>query len=182
MMNRKKFIQTTGWGLGVALMPAIAGGKRPVEKSISTEELTPKIISDTKGRVFNVLGDVQTHKLVGSETGNQLVEWVSDVEPGVGIPPHVHTREDEVFRVIKGQVEIMVNGEKTVLHAGDIAFAPKNVVHAWTVVGTEKAKMIASAFPAGIEPMFGELAALPSGPPDFAAVARICKKYGITFV
>lgn len=181
-MNRKKFIQTTGLGLGLALVPAIAGRKQAVERPASTANLNSKIIKDSVGNVFNVLGDVQTYKLVGNETGNQLVEWVSDVDPGVGIPPHVHTREDEVFRIISGQVEIMVNGEKTVLHAGDIAFAPKNVVHSWTVVGTGKAKMIATAFPAGIEPMFAELEALPSGPPDFAAVARICNKYGISFV
>lgn len=122
-MNRKKFIQTTGLGLGLALVPAIAGDKRSVEKSTSAANLNPKIVAGSVGNVFNVLGDVQTHKLVGMETANQLVEWVSDVEPGVGIPPHVHTREDEVFRVIRGQVEIMVNGEKTVLHAAsDLEF------------------------------------------------------------
>jgi quercetin dioxygenase-like cupin family protein len=68
------------------------------------------------------------------------------------------------------------------LNEGDVAFAPKNIPHAWTVVGTEKAKMITSAFPAGIEHMFRELAQLPPGPPDFAKVAEICAKQGITFV
>ncbi|WP_304238507.1 cupin domain-containing protein [Jiulongibacter sediminis] len=131
---------------------------------------------------MNVIGDIQTHKLIGSETNNQIVEWVDNVEPGVGIPPHIHTKEDEIFRVIKGQIEIMVDGKTTVLEAGDTAFAPKNVQHSWKVVGTEKAKMITSAFPAGIEKMFQELAGLPLGPPDFEKVAKICGQHGITFV
>jgi len=69
----------------------------------------------------------------------------------------------------------MVDGKITVLKAGDIAYAPKNVPHAWKVVGTEKVKMITSAFPAGIEEMFYELASLPAGPPDLGKVTEICK-------
>ncbi|AEV31143.1 cupin domain-containing protein [Owenweeksia hongkongensis] len=181
-MDRKKFIQTSGLGLGVALIPGIANSKQLFEKSELAGKLNPKIIKDKEGEVLNVLGDVQTHKLIGGETDNQIVEWVDDVEPGVGIPPHIHTKEDEIFRVIKGQIEIMVAGKTTVLEAGDTAFAPKNIPHSWNVVGTEKAKMITSAFPAGIEEMFKELAKLPPGPPDFEKVAKICGNHGISFL
>lgn len=65
---------------------------------------------------------------------------------------------------------------------GDVAFAPKGIPHSWQVVGTEKAKMITSAFPAGIEHMFSELAKLPAGPPNFEKVTQICEKHGISFV
>ncbi|RTE54327.1 cupin domain-containing protein [Arenibacter aquaticus] len=180
-MDRKKFIRASGIGLGIMMMPGMVQCQSAAanDYSLKTE---PKIIKDEEGNVLNVIGDIQTHKLVGSETGNQIVEWVDNVEPGVGIPPHIHTREDEIFRVIKGQVEIMIDGETTVLNEGDVAFAPKNIPHSWKVVGTEKAKMITSAFPAGIEFMFQELAELPEGPPDFEKVAAICAKQGISFV
>ncbi|MEG3656730.1 cupin domain-containing protein [Arenibacter palladensis] len=180
-MDRKKFLKASGIGLGMVMMPGMVQCQSASanEYSIKTE---PKIIKDEEGNVLNVIGDIQTHKLVGSETGNQIVEWVDNVDPGVGIPPHIHTKEDEIFRVIKGQIEIMVDGETTVLNEGDVAFAPKNIPHSWTVVGTEKAKMITSAFPAGIEHMFEELAQLPPGPPDFQKVAEICAKQGISFV
>ena len=84
--------------------------------------------------------------------------------------------------MIKGQVEITVDGKSTTLQAGDTAFAPKNVAHSWTVVGTEKAQMITSAFPAGIEKMFTELADLPPGKPDFEVVAKICANHGVSFL
>jgi quercetin dioxygenase-like cupin family protein len=181
-MDRKNFIKTAGLGIGVALIPGAAMSKDLLKKETSTANLESKIIRDGEGNVLNVLGDIQTHKLVGSDTDNQIVEWIDDVEPGVGIPPHIHTKEDEIFRVIEGEIEIMVDGKTTVLKAGDTAFAPKNIPHAWTVVGTEKAKMITSAFPAGIEMMFKELADLPPGPPDFEKVAEICGNHGISFL
>ncbi len=181
-MDRKKFIQSSVLGIGLVFMPRIAAGKQLFEKGTSYIKVNPKIIKNKEGEILNVLGDIQTHKFAGKETGDQIVEWVSNVEPGVGIPPHIHTKEDEIFRVIKGQVEIMVDGKANVLNAGDTAFAPKNLVHSWKVVGTEKAKLIVSAFPGGIEIMFRELADLPPGPPDFEKVSKICGKYGITFV
>jgi len=181
-MDRKEFIRTSGLGIGLALSSQTAIGKGMSTAKADTLQSKPKIIKDGKGKVLNVIGDIQTHKLLGTETGNQIVEWVDDVEPGTGIPPHIHTKEDEIFRVVKGEIEIMVDGKTTVLKEGDIAFAPKNIAHAWTVVGTEKAKMITSAFPAGIEAMFSKLAELPAGPPDFEKVAKICGEHGITFV
>ncbi|MFW5700788.1 MAG: cupin domain-containing protein [Cyclobacteriaceae bacterium] len=181
-MDRKNFFKTTGLGIGVTLIPGVAAGKSFLNEEKSTANLDPKIIRNGEGNVLDVIGDIQTHKLVGSDTDNQIVEWVDDVEPGVGIPPHIHTKEDEIFRVIKGQIEIMIDGNATVLNEGDTAFAPKNIPHAWTVVGSEKAKMITSAFPAGIEKMFKELSDLPPGPPDFEKVSQICGNYGISFV
>ena len=180
-MDRKQFIKTSGIGLGLTLLPGIIQSQTS-KNDFNFEGIEPKIIKDADGKVLNVIGDIQTHKLVGENTGNQIVEWVDNVEPGVGIPPHIHTKEDEIFRVIKGQIEIMVDGKTTVLNEGDIAFAPKNIPHSWKVVGTEKAKMITSAFPAGIEFMFKELSELPEGPPDFPKVAEICGRHGITFV
>jgi len=180
-MDRKQFIKTSGIGLGLMLVPGIIKSQA-LNNNIDFEKLEPKIIRDADGKVLNVIGDIQTHKLVGKNTNNQIVEWVDNVEPGVGIPPHIHTKEDEIFRVIKGQIEIMVDGKTTVLNEGDIAFAPKNIPHSWKVVGTKKAKMITSAFPAGIEYMFKELSELPEGPPDFPKVAEICGRHGITFV
>lgn len=180
-MDRKKFLKTTGLGLGISLLPQLIDAKQLTNDSMISKN-NPKIIRDKEGVVLNVIGDIQSHKLIGKETSNQIVEWVDDVDPGTGIPPHIHTKEDEIFRVIKGEIELMIDGKTSILKSGDIAFAPKNIPHSWKVVGTEKAKMITSAFPAGIELMFNELSELPPGPPDFEKVASICSNYGITFV
>lgn len=177
-MKRTQFLTSLS-GLGVlALLPKPSFANnlaKPINK------LKAKVVKSHEGDILNVIGDIQTHKLVGSDTDNQIVEWEDNVEPGTGIPPHIHTKEDEIFRVIKGQVEFIIDGKTIVLEAGDTAFAPKNIPHSWKVVGTEKAKMITSAFPSGIELMFRELASLPPGPPDFEKVTKICGRYGISF-
>ena len=177
-MDRKKFIKASGIGLGAILLPRIGKSAIAAENSTKTLQSTSKIIKDSDGEILNVIGDIQTHKLSGGDTENQVVEWVDNVKPGVGI----HSKEDEIFRVVKGKVEIMVGGKTTVLNEGDTAYAPKNVPHSWKVVGTENAKMITSAFPGGIEYMFRELAALPEGPPNVEEVAKICLAHGISFV
>lgn len=181
-MHRRKFIQAATLGFGSVFMPSIVGSKPFFNTGTTLSGFPPKIMKENKGDVLNVLGDIQTHKFAGKETGDQIVEWVSHVDPGVGIPPHIHSKEDEIFRIIKGQVEFMIGDQTIVLQAGDIVFAPRNVVHSWKVVGNQKAKMMVSAFPAGIEVMFRELARLSSQPPDFEKVAQICGKYGIRFV
>ena len=182
IMDRKKFIKISGISLGLTLIPGVFRGQNKKNNKALTKSNQPKFIKDSEGRILNVIGDIQTHKLAGSDTGNQIVEWVDNVEPGVGIPPHIHTKEDEIFRVIKGQIEIMIDGKTSILNEGDTAFAPKEIPHSWKVVGTEKAKMITSAFPAGIEHMFKELAKLPDGPPNFEKVSEICAKHGISFI
>ncbi|APQ18080.1 cupin domain-containing protein [Maribacter hydrothermalis] len=181
-MDRKNFIKKSGAGVSFALFSGLIFCKREDQDTYRVISNDPKVIRDTDGDVLNVIGDIQTHKLLGTETNNQIFEWVDNVEPGVGIPLHVHTKEDEIFRVVKGEVELVIDGKSTILKEGDIAYAPKGVPHTWKVVGSEKAKMITSAIPAGIEFMFKELAQLPPGPPDFEKVAEICGKQGITFI
>jgi quercetin dioxygenase-like cupin family protein len=181
-MDRKQFLTRLG-GIGLLAMTPLTTAKaffkqRPIFKNGSKE----KIVRDAEGTLLQILGNPQRHKVVGDDTDNQIFEWVDELTPGSGIPPHVHTKEDEIFRVLKGEVELMVDGKTTLLKKGDMAFAPKNLVHSWKVVGEQKATMWVSAFPSGMEHMFHELHALPPGPPDFEKVSKICETYGIRFV
>ncbi|NNE25300.1 MAG: cupin domain-containing protein [Saprospiraceae bacterium] len=181
-MNRKSFLSKVGIGMGLIGISNFLGATHRSTNNTLAGDGKPKIVKSDEGNVLNVIGDIQTHKISGKDTENQIAEWVNEVTPGTGIPPHIHAKEDEIFRVLKGKVEVMVGGETFLLKAGDTAFAPKNVVHAWKVVGEENASMCTSAFPSGIEIMFEELNALPAGPPDFAKVSEICGRYGIQFV
>ena len=181
-MNRKRFLKRLGGTGLLALMPVTAAKAFIKNTTTPLGKKRAKIVRDKGGTQLHVFGNPQYHKVVGSDTGDQIFEWVDNVAPGAGIPPHVHTKEDEIFRVLEGEVEVMVDGESTVLKAGDMAFAPKNLVHSWRVVGEKNAKMWVSAFPSGMEFMFHELDALPPGPPDLKKVGEICEKYGIQFV
>ncbi len=181
-MNRKKFlIQLGGTGL-LAILPLKAIYAANQKIFIAVSKVKEKIVRANEGTELRIFGNPQQQKVVGADTENQIFEWIDDLKPGSGIPPHIHTKEDEIFRVLSGQVEIMVDSKTTILKEGDMAYAPKNIVHSWKVVGDQKAKMWVSAFPSGMEHMFQELHDMPPGKPDFDTVAKICVRYGIKFV
>jgi len=176
-MNRKDFLKTSIIAsASVVSIPAIAS------KRSTTSNPKSKIVRANEGKKVNVIGDQQTFKLTGADTDGQftLIEEINP--PGTMIPPHVHTREDEVFKVLEGELEVTVGDKTVILKAGDLAFAPKNIPHSWKVIGGTDCKTILSAFPSGIELMFEELGGLPPGKPDFAEVAEICGQFGISFI
>jgi len=178
-MKRSDFIRNVASGVAATLLlPSLAVAS--VSKKTKHKHL--KIVKNGEGKKLNVLGDRMTVKLTGEDTGGKyaLVEQYND--PGVGIPPHMHTNEDEVFKLIEGEVEFWLGDKTKVLKAGDMIYCPKGVPHTWKVVGNKKAKVDLGFFPAGMEKMFGELANLPEGPPDLALVAEICGRYGVEFV
>jgi quercetin dioxygenase-like cupin family protein len=144
--------------------------------------MKPKIVTKDGGQRLNVMGDNQHIKLTGKDTNGQFTLIEQNNEPGMGIPPHVHEDEDEVFQVLSGQVEMSIGDESTVLSAGDLIFCPRGIPHSWRVVGEEKARAMLSTFPAGLEHMFAELAELPPGPPDLEKVGAICGRYNLRFV
>ena len=144
--------------------------------------MKPRIIKNDAGHKLNVMGDNQIIKLSSKDTNGQFTLIEQHNEPGMGIPPHVHENEDEVFHVLTGMVEMMIGEESTTLSAGDMIFCPRGIPHAWRVVGEEKAKAMLSIFPACLEGMFEELSELPVGPPDMEKVTAICGKYNLKFV
>ncbi len=146
------------------------------------DTVNPKLVTQDQGQKLNVIGDNQIVKLSGQDTNGQFTLIEQNNEPGMGIPPHVHKNEDEVFQVVSGQVEMVIGGDSFILNPGDLIFCPKGIPHAWKVIGTEKAQAMLSIFPAGLENMFEELAQLPPGPPDLGTVAQICGKYQVSFV
>jgi len=181
-MKRKEFLKSTALGIGTLSLATItssnATGKKEKTNDLTKEskinsELKPKIVKNDQGRFLNVLGDNQNIKLTGKDTNGQFTLIEQNNEPGIGIPPHVHENEDEVFQVLSGQVKMMIGEEMTTLNAGDLIFCPRGIPHSWEVVGEEKARAMLSIFPAGLEDMFEELAKLPAGPPDMKKLGEI---------
>ena len=76
-----------------------------------------------------------------------------DVSQGEAPPYHKHTREDEVFMLIKGTALIWVDDQETQLSEGGIVILPKNIPHAYRF-NSPKADLLMINTPAGIEGMF----------------------------
>ena len=91
-----------------------------------------------------------TVKTAGAETGNAFSQIETDDPRGTGPPLHLHHNEDETFYVLEGEVTILVGDERIDLAAGDYLFGPRDIPHAY-VVRSERARMLVTASPAGVE-------------------------------
>jgi uncharacterized RmlC-like cupin family protein len=111
------------------------------------------------------------------------------VQPGAGSVPHRHSREDETFYVLDGQVEFKIGerGERVIKgDPGSFVFAPRGIPHAFKNVGTTPAKFLVIISPAGFEKFLQERAALekevPTTDPSHAAKRKaLDEKYGIEY-
>lgn len=154
----------------------------------STPTLTPHMSSTAlhiptdAGATFNILGNTTTVKVTGADSGGSYVLYDQILNPGSGVPPHIHTREDEIFFVLEGEVEFLANDQVITARAGDVVHAPRDVPHAYKGVGATPARLRFMAMPAEIEGMFAQLASWPSDqPPDMTKLAELCGTYGIRF-
>ena len=166
----EKFIKSTILGMGaLSLIPMVNACEsdsktKPASDKSETGDVelqNPKIVKNNVDKILNVMGDNQNIKLTGTDTNGQYTLIEQNNEPGVGIPPHIHENEDEVFHVLEGQVEMSIGDKLTTLTAGDIIFCPKGIPHSWKVVGDQKSRAMLSIFPAGLEAMFEELSNYP---------------------
>ena len=94
---------------------------------------------------------------------------------GSCVPPHVSTKEDLHLHVLKGRVDVALDGRAHTLRAGEHLTIPRNVPRAVCVV--EDSRLVWLASPGGIE----QLAFIVNDPntdPDDAAA--VCAAAGVT--
>ena len=61
------------------------------------------------GRTVGFFSDATN--LVGDDTNGKYALWEAIVPPSGGPPPHVHSREEEGFYILEGEITFTVNGE-----------------------------------------------------------------------
>jgi len=94
-----------------------------------------------------------TVKAGGAEAGHAFSQIEVDDPRGSGPPLHLHHNEDETFYVLEGEVTVVVGDERLDLEVGDYLFAPRGIAHAY-VVRSERARMLVTASPGGVEQFF----------------------------
>ena len=92
-----------------------------------------------------------TFKASGEDTGGAYSLTDSMVPPQGDPPPRIHHREDEAFRVLEGELEVLVGDNKFKVGAGSFVHLPKGVLHSYQNVGTGPARLLTLMVPAGLE-------------------------------
>jgi mannose-6-phosphate isomerase-like protein (cupin superfamily) len=110
-----------------------------------------------EGRSVAVVGDVYRFLAVGEETDGRYALWEAIVSPGGGPPPHVHSREEEGFYVLEGEITFLVGDKRLVAGPGLFVNMPVGTPHTFKNESSEPARMLISVAPAGLERMFFEV-------------------------
>jgi quercetin dioxygenase-like cupin family protein len=141
-----------------------------------------------EGKALMILGMPHFVKIESSQnsTAASLMEVV--VAPGQGVPPHIHTHEDEIFCVLQGELTCQMDGSPSpvILKPGDVLFLPRNRAHGFTNASTKEARMLVTILPGtGSDRFFAELDAACRKFTDhqqlLPEVGRIAGSFGIRF-
>lgn len=149
---------------------------------------SPTLRVPAKGRTIAIVGDVYRFLATGDDTNGKYALFEAIVPPGGGPPPHVHSREEEGFYVLEGEITFTVNGERVVASAGTFANMPVGTPHSFKNESGRSARMLISVAPAGLEKMFFEIGvplaegattALPPTKEEIDKLLAVASNYGI---
>jgi len=148
----------------------------------------PLLRTPAEGRTIAVVGDVYRFLATSEETNGKYALIEAIVPPGGGPPPHVHSREEEGFYILEGEITFTVGDKRSVATAGMFANMPVGTPHSFKNESSIPAKMLISMAPAGLEQMFLEVGVsvaqgtTTASPPTKAEIERllaVAPRYGI---
>jgi quercetin dioxygenase-like cupin family protein len=120
-----------------------------------------------------------TSKVRGADTGGAFSVLHLVAEPMSGPPMHLHTREDEWFYILKGEMTFQVDGTRFTAGPGTSVFAPRNVPHTWQNCTDEPVEALGLITPAQFEDFFSERA---SGRGRGEDAAELSGEFGVMFM
>jgi quercetin dioxygenase-like cupin family protein len=128
--------------------------------------------------------------LSGTDTGGAYCLLEVSLAPGMAVPRHTHTREDEVYFVLEGELEVTVGDKIFVLGPGDTLLAPRDIPHKLRNSGNTTNHYLLVFSPSGFEKFImatavpaPDNAVAPTEPPAVAIqnVHKLATDYGILF-
>lgn len=132
------------------------------------------------GLVMSQLGHTAFEKVSADASDAAYYVFSLISPPGFGIPPHIHTAEDEIIYVASGDYEIILGSESLQAGPGSILNFARGTAHGFANVGNTSGETIWTVTPGGnFQAFFHELAAFPPGPPDPAVLGELFGRYGI---
>ncbi|AXG72204.1 quercetin 2,3-dioxygenase [Kordia sp. SMS9] len=142
---------------------------------------TPKIITPEE-KTDSLLGGMRNLLLNSEQTAGDVYLVEGLMPKGSEVPLHVHTKEDEIFHVLEGEVELMLGDETIHAKEGTIIYLPRNIQHGIKTLGEETARVLNYVIPGqNFENFFNEMKQLGK---DVSPEKRseLASKYGISFL
>ena len=121
------------------------------------EKIQPIALTREEGEALWFLGVLAIIKASGETTGGRCAIIEHLAPRGAGSPLHVHSREDEWFYVLDGELTFWVGGRVINAPAGSFVYGPRGVPHTFAVSSPE-ARFLLGVEPAGFENFMRALA------------------------
>ena len=133
---------------------------------------------------FDFLGFQTTILLAGADTASSSALLDIRVPANAGPPPHIHTREDEVYLIKRGIFQFFMDGICMQAGPGATVYMPKGHMHTFKNISHQTGEQLLFVYPAGLEQFFREVHDLGLKiPQDFNALNELSNsKYGINLV
>jgi quercetin dioxygenase-like cupin family protein len=156
----------------------------------ATVSVSPIHAVPGQGRALWHLGALLEFKATGQETDGRF--WLAEQTSarGYASPVHRHSREDELFIILDGQLRVQVGDEHYDAPTGAITYAPRGLAHGFQVT-SDLARFMILTTPAGFEEWFfqtGEPARervvppMPGGPPDIGKLVASLQAFGVELI
>jgi len=148
----------------------------------------PIIRKPTEGRKVGIVGDLYRFLATGEETDGKYATFEAIVPPGSGPPPHIHSREEESFLVLEGEMTFQLDEDRFVAGEGSFLNMPVGSLHCFKNESGKTARLLISVAPAGLENMFFEVGQPLAGdaetapPPSKADIEKLLEaapRYGV---
>ena len=144
------------------------------------------LVGKGEGRALWHLGALLQFKALSSETNGQL--WVIEgyADKTLAIPLHAHSREDEFWYVLEGNIRFTIGSETIDAGVGGFAYIPRSVPHTFQII-SNTARWLGVGTPGGFDDWFFEtgepapsltLPPPPQTPPNVEALVSSLKQYG----
>jgi quercetin dioxygenase-like cupin family protein len=153
----------------------------------TTDSIAPIVAGPGEGEALWAFDSLALVKSTAETTGGAVAVVELLAGKGAGSPLHAHTREDEWFYVVDGELTFWVGGTLSVAPAASFVFGPKGIPHTF-LVSSEQARFLLVTEPAGFEGFMRsagvpaprmEIPPPPTTPPDVDAMVALAAEYGI---
>lgn len=139
----------------------------------------PQSAAADAGESHFVLGETLRPMLTNA-MGSSIEIFDTKGVPGGGPPPHTHQWE-EIYVVLSGEMDVVVDGKTTRLRPGGYAHVPANTPHGYTTV--DETHFLTIVTKGNAAKFFKQVAdEVEMNPPDIEGVLRVGAEHGIKFL
>lgn len=142
-----------------------------------------KVIRRNEGRTVQVLGDRVNIKVPAGESPHGMAIVVVEVPPGSGTPCVAHTKEEEVYFLLEGELFMHTPTERHTLQPGDMVHLPPLAPHGYRNPGDLPARFLAWTVGGPMDRFFEAMAErVRELPRDLGAMQEVMQDFGVSRV